>query len=125
MIFYVTISVRTKDALTALVLAVAEIYSHRRSRYIPMSLADENPGTANFYVTIPLATGIGVARNTILTRTALCLVAIGEGYGTLSEIAFGLQFEKKCSASQGHRIFRVCSPAAVRKRLLPELPGWF
>lgn len=58
-------------------------------------LPDENPGTANPYVTIPLATGIGVARNAILTRAALCLVAVGGGYGTLSEIAFGLQFEKK------------------------------
>lgn len=58
-------------------------------------LPDDDPGTANPYVTIPLATGIGVARNAILTQSALCLVAIGGGYGTLSEIALGLQFEKK------------------------------
>lgn len=64
-------------------------------------LPDENPGTANPYVTIPLATGIGVARNAILPRTALCLVALGGGYGTLSEIAFGLQFEKKVLGLSG------------------------
>lgn len=64
-------------------------------------LPDENPGTANPYVTIPLATGIGVARNAILTRAALCLVAVGGGYGTLSEIAFGLQFEKKVIGLSG------------------------
>ena len=64
-------------------------------------LPDENPGTANPYVTIPLATGIGVARNAILTRAALCLVAVGGGYGTLSEIAFGLQFEKKVLGLSG------------------------
>jgi len=64
-------------------------------------LPDENPGTANPYVTIPLATGIGVARNAILTRAALCLVAVGGGYGTLSEIAFGLQFEKRVFGLSG------------------------
>lgn len=64
-------------------------------------LPDENSDTANPYVTIPLATGIGLARNAILTRAALCLVAIGGGYGTLSEIAFGMQFEKKVFGLSG------------------------
>jgi len=64
-------------------------------------LPDEDPGKANPYVTIPLATGIGVARNAIVPRAALCLVAIGGGYGTLSEIAFGLQFEKKVLGLSG------------------------
>jgi len=64
-------------------------------------LPDETPGKANPYVTIPLATGIGVARNAILTRAALCLVAIGGGYGTISEIAFGLQFKKKVIGLSG------------------------
>ena len=64
-------------------------------------LPDETPDKANPYVTIPLATGIGVARNAILTRTALCLVAIGGGYGTISEIAFGLQFKKKVMGLSG------------------------
>ncbi|MGH8699390.1 MAG: TIGR00725 family protein, partial [Burkholderiales bacterium] len=50
--------------------------------------------TANPWVTIPIATGIGVARNAIIARAALALVAVGGGYGTLSEIAFGLQFGK-------------------------------
>ncbi len=64
-------------------------------------LPGEDPAAANPYVTIPLATGIGVARNAILTRSALCLVAIGGGYGTLSEIAFGLQFGKKVIGFSG------------------------
>ncbi len=50
--------------------------------------------TANPWVTIPIATGIGVARNAVIARAALALVAVGGGYGTLSEIAFGLQFGK-------------------------------
>jgi uncharacterized protein (TIGR00725 family) len=57
-------------------------------------LPDEEPQAANPYVTVPLATGIGVARNALIARAALCLVAVGGGYGTLSEIAFALQFKR-------------------------------
>ncbi len=47
---------------------------------------------ANRFVTIPIATGIGEARNALIARAALALIAIGASYGTLSEIALGLQF---------------------------------
>jgi uncharacterized protein (TIGR00725 family) len=47
---------------------------------------------ANPYVTVPIATGIGEARNAIIARASLCLVAVGGGYGTVSEIALALQF---------------------------------
>jgi hypothetical protein len=57
-------------------------------------LPDGDWRTANPWVTIPLATGLGVARNAIIARASLALVAVGGGYGTLSEIAFGLQFGK-------------------------------
>jgi hypothetical protein len=57
-------------------------------------LPDGDWRTANPWVTIPIATGIGVARNALIARAALALVAVGGGYGTLSEMAFGLQFGK-------------------------------
>jgi uncharacterized protein (TIGR00725 family) len=57
-------------------------------------LPDDDPKAANPYVTIPIATGIGIARNALVARAALCLIAIGGGYGTISEAAFGLQFTK-------------------------------
>lgn len=47
---------------------------------------------ANPYVDIPIVTGIGVARNAIVARTAQVVVAVGGSYGTLNEIAFALQF---------------------------------
>ena len=47
---------------------------------------------ANPYVDIPIVTGIGEARNAIITRTAEAVIAIGGSYGTLSEIAFALRF---------------------------------
>jgi uncharacterized protein (TIGR00725 family) len=57
-------------------------------------LPGDDPAEANPYVTVPITTGIGVARNAVLARAALCLVAVGGGYGTISEAAFGLQFGK-------------------------------
>ncbi|MBF0516018.1 MAG: TIGR00725 family protein [Nitrospirae bacterium] len=49
---------------------------------------------ANPHVGIPIATGMGMARNAIIAQTADVLIAIGGSYGTLSEIAYGLQFNK-------------------------------
>jgi uncharacterized protein (TIGR00725 family) len=49
---------------------------------------------ANPFVSVAIATGIGEARNALIARAALCLVAIGNSYGTLSEVALGLQFGK-------------------------------
>jgi uncharacterized protein (TIGR00725 family) len=50
---------------------------------------------ANPFVSVPLATGIGEARNALIARAAFCLVAIGDNYGTLSEVALGLQFGRR------------------------------
>ncbi|HID31846.1 MAG TPA: TIGR00725 family protein [bacterium (Candidatus Stahlbacteria)] len=56
------------------------------------------PGTsinsANPYVDVPIATGMGEARNVIITRTAQAVIAIDGRYGTLSEIAYAIIFRK-------------------------------
>jgi uncharacterized protein (TIGR00725 family) len=57
-------------------------------------LPDADASAANPFVTIPIATGIGEARNALVARSAFCLIAIGDSYGTLSEIALGLHFGK-------------------------------
>jgi len=44
--------------------------------------------TANAFVSLPIATGMGEARNVILINSADAVIAIGGGWGTLSEIAF-------------------------------------
>jgi uncharacterized protein (TIGR00725 family) len=46
---------------------------------------------ANAYVDIALATGLGEARNALIVRAADALVAVGGGFGTLSEIALALR----------------------------------
>jgi len=46
---------------------------------------------ANSYIDVPLATGMGLARNAIIVRSSDVLIAIDGGYGTLSEIAYAFQ----------------------------------
>lgn len=77
-------------------------------------LPDGEWETANPYVTVPIATGIGVARNALIARASICLIAIGGGVGTLSEIAFGLQF--------GRPVFALSGAPQVAGTV--ELEGW-
>jgi uncharacterized protein (TIGR00725 family) len=64
-------------------------------------LPDADPSFANPWASLVVATGIGEARNAIIARSALCLLAIGDSYGTLSEVALGLQFGKAVVALEG------------------------
>jgi len=50
---------------------------------------------ANPYVKIPIPTGLGEMRNSLIVRASDVLIAIGGEYGTLSEIAFALKTGKK------------------------------
>lgn len=64
---------------------------------------------ANRYVDIPIVTGLGEARNSIVVRSARAVIAVGGEYGTLSEIAFALKFGIPViglgtwSATRGHK----------------------
>jgi uncharacterized protein (TIGR00725 family) len=58
-------------------------------------LPDETSENANPFIDIAIATGQGIARNIIIVRTADIIIAAGGGAGTLSEIAFAWQLEKK------------------------------
>jgi uncharacterized protein (TIGR00725 family) len=67
---------------------------------------------ANPHVTVPLATGIGEARNAVVASAGFALVAVGGreepvSYGTISEMAFGLRLGRLV----------IAMPEA------PELPG--
>jgi uncharacterized protein (TIGR00725 family) len=50
--------------------------------------------SANPYVDIPIITGLGEARNIIIARTCDCAIAVSGKYGTLSEIAYCMMFNK-------------------------------
>jgi uncharacterized protein (TIGR00725 family) len=50
---------------------------------------------ANPFVDIAIPTGLGEARNALVVRAADALIAVGGGYGTLSEIALALKAGKR------------------------------
>jgi uncharacterized protein (TIGR00725 family) len=49
---------------------------------------------ANRHVAVAVPTGLGEARNALVVRAADAVIAIGGGYGTLSEIALALRAGK-------------------------------
>jgi uncharacterized protein (TIGR00725 family) len=51
-------------------------------------LPGEDRTAANPWVDVAVATGLGEGRNLLIVHTADVLIAVGGGYGTLSEIAF-------------------------------------
>ena len=64
-------------------------------------LPETDPSQANHYVGVALATGIGEARNALIARASLCLVAIGDSFGTLSEVALARHFGKRVFGLEG------------------------
>jgi uncharacterized protein (TIGR00725 family) len=58
-------------------------------------LPGSDRSAANAYVDFAIPTGLGEARNALVVRAADALIAVGRGYGTLSEIAFALKAGKR------------------------------
>jgi uncharacterized protein (TIGR00725 family) len=58
-------------------------------------LAGSDRAQANAYVDVAVPTGMGEARNALVAGTADAVVAVGGGYGTLSEIAMALKAGKR------------------------------
>ena len=81
------------------------------------------PGTdreeANGWVVLALPTGLGEGRNALIVRAADAIVAIGGGWGTLSEIAFALRAGCRCSGwGRGSSAATACrSRACARCRM--------
>ena len=61
---------------------------------LPGSSAD----AANTYIDFPVVTNMGQARNAIIVQTADVVIAVGGGYGTLSEMALALKIGKSVIA---------------------------
>ncbi len=79
-----------------------------------------SPQDANPYIDLPLVTGLSEARNIIIVRTADVLVAVGRGFGTLSEIAFALKLQKPIIALEtwdvADALIRVWTPQDAVER---------
>lgn len=68
-------------------------------------LPEDDATQANPYLSVALPTGLGITRNALVARASVCLIAVGGGLGTLSEIALGLQW--------GKPVFTICDAPAV------------
>jgi uncharacterized protein (TIGR00725 family) len=55
-------------------------------------LPGDSASQSNEFVSIPIITGMGYARNALVVRSCQAVIAIGGRYGTLSEIAYAAQF---------------------------------
>jgi uncharacterized protein (TIGR00725 family) len=88
-------------------------------------LPEDHWQAANDYIAIPLAMGIGPARNVLIAQAALALVAVGGRHGTHSEAAFGLHFDKPvfglCGAPDIDGMQHMQSVDAAIEALIPIL----
>jgi len=60
-------------------------------------LPGSDPSAANPWVSIPLATGMGEGRNALVVRAGEAVVAVGGGWGTLSEIGLAKKMGREVS----------------------------
>ncbi len=87
------------------VMEAAARGAHRAGGIAIGLLPEDDAEGANPYLSVALPTGLGITRNALIARASLCLVAVGGGLGTLSEIALGLQW--------GKPVFAVCDAPQV------------
>jgi len=67
-------------------------------------LSGDDPGDANDYVDVPVATGMGNARNALVVLNGEAVVAVDGAYGTLSEIAHALDIGKTVVGLDTHDV---------------------
>lgn len=79
-------------------------------------LPGQDTSEANPYVDIPIATGMGEARNIVIIRSADAIIAIDGGFGTLTEVAFSLKFDKTIISLQSWEV----DPAIMKAKSAEE-----
>lgn len=83
-------------------------------------LPEEDTRAANPYLTVAIPTGMGEMRNALIARSSICLVAIGGGMGTLSEMSLGLKWGKEVFA-----LYRdIALPGAKVAQSVDQLIEW-
>ena len=86
-------------------------------------LPDTDRSSVNPHLTVAIATGLGQVRNAVIVTAADSVIAIGAGWGTLSEIAFAKRLDRPVYALDtwdvpGLEV--VNSPAEAVQRALEE-----
>jgi uncharacterized protein (TIGR00725 family) len=91
-------------------------------------LPGDDPADAAPGVTIPIATGVGHLRNALIVRSCDAIIAIGGGFGTLSEMAFGLVLGKPVVALNSWSVTRPgeteADPMVQRASTAEEAVEW-
>ncbi len=85
---------------------------------LPGANAHESP--PNDFIEIPLFTGLREARNYLIACASEGLIAIGGGYGTLSEIALGLRLGKPVVLLDSWQFAMQGEPLEVPTAQTPE-----
>ena len=86
-------------------------------------LPDTDRSGANAHLTLALPTGLGQARNAVIVTAADSVIAIGHGWGTLSEIALARRLGRAVFALDTWNVKgleMVDSPAEAVKRALED-----
>jgi uncharacterized protein (TIGR00725 family) len=86
-------------------------------------LPDADRGGANPHLTLALATGLGQARNAVIVTAADSVIAIGPGWGTLSEIALARRLGRAVFALDTWKVKGldvVQTPAEAVQRALED-----
>ncbi len=86
-------------------------------------LPDTDRGGASAHLTLALPTGLGQARNAVIVTAADSVIAIGHGWGTLSEIALARRLGRAVFALDTWKVKgleTVDSPAEAVKRALED-----
>lgn len=81
---------------------------------------------ANPFIDIPIATGLGYTRNSVVAMNADVLIAVDGEYGTLSEIAYGRIFGKPVIGLESwdvKGVERAESPEAAVRMALTLVSG--
>ena len=95
----------------------------RRGRTLGI-LPGEDREAANGWVEIAVATGLGELRNGLIVRACDALVAVGGGYGTLSEVALALKLGRPVvglGTWAVHGVDEVTTPAEAVERVARHL----
>jgi uncharacterized protein (TIGR00725 family) len=84
-------------------------------------LPGKNATEANPNVGVPLATGLGQMRNTLVVRAAQAVIAVGGEFGTLSEIGFALKLGIPVIGLGTWELYKAGAPVqAIRVAHTPE-----
>jgi uncharacterized protein (TIGR00725 family) len=86
-------------------------------------LPDTDRASANPHLTISLPTGMGQARNVLIVTAAESVIAIGEGWGTLSEIAIARRLGRSVTALDSWSVKGLDAVKTPEEAVLRALEG--